>query len=174
MCTAGAAPTSSRIGSDYQPKPEADEPLYSHCRVCSSVHPGTAKPLVTVGTVTRWAGRKWRSCGLERSTVAASAEAHKVINRPKAKTDRIVFAPFGLPTEPCTSKVSSRGLSWDPTSAGMSAVSVKLIMCADADTARSCSGLTIDQIGGIMGPCPNPPARRSRLERCAPPVFAVF
>ena len=27
------------------------------------------------------------------------AEAHKVINRPRAKTDRIVFAPFSLPTE---------------------------------------------------------------------------
>src|ERR1700737_543137 len=82
-----------RTGSDYQPKPAAAVPLYSQYRVCSSVHPGTAKPLVTVGTVTRWAGRKWRSCGLERSTVAASAEAHKVINRPKAKTDRIAFAP---------------------------------------------------------------------------------
>jgi hypothetical protein len=28
---------------------------------------------------------------LERRTVAALAEAHKVINRPKAKTDRIVL-----------------------------------------------------------------------------------
>src|ERR1700730_13425727 len=88
-----------RTGSDYQPKPAAAVPLYSQYRVCSSVHPGTAKPLVTVGTVTRWAGRKWRSCGLERSTVAALAEAHKVINRPKGqnRSHRI-----------CSSKESSR------------------------------------------------------------------
>src|SRR5260370_32090458 len=74
-----------------QPRPAAALPLYSQYRVCSSVHPGTAKPLVTLGTVTPWVGRKWRSCGLKRRTVAASAEAHKVINRPKAKTDRIAI-----------------------------------------------------------------------------------
>src|SRR5260370_28924337 len=54
MCTGGPAPTSGRIGSYYQPKPEALLPLYSHFRVSSSVHPGTAKPL---GTITRWLGR---------------------------------------------------------------------------------------------------------------------
>src|SRR6266404_4732823 len=83
------------IGRDLarlcQPKPAAALPLYSQYRVCSSVQPGTAKPLVTLGTVTPWVGRKWRSCGLKRRTVAASAEAHKVINRPKAKTDRIAI-----------------------------------------------------------------------------------
>jgi hypothetical protein len=118
-----------RIGSDYQPKPEAAEPLYSHLRVSSSVHPGTAKPL---GTTTPGAGRKWPAGGLERCTVAALAEAHKVINRPKAKTDRIVFAPFSL--------------------------SIRAIMCARAATAPSCSGFTIGQICGIMGACPPSPA----------------
>jgi hypothetical protein len=30
MCTGGAAPTLGQIDSDYHPKPEAAEPLYSH------------------------------------------------------------------------------------------------------------------------------------------------
>src|SRR3979409_2106668 len=59
-------------------------------RVCSSVQPGTAKPL---GTGTGWLGRKWRSGGLARCTVAALAEAHKVTNRPKTKTDHMVLSP---------------------------------------------------------------------------------
>ena len=33
---------------------------------------------------------------MERRTVAASAEAHKVINKPKTKTDRIAFVPFSV------------------------------------------------------------------------------
>src|SRR5216684_5589440 len=93
--------------SDYQPKPEAALPLYSHFQVSSSVHPGTAKRVGAVTrwpgrTVTRWRERKWLSRNLERCTVAALADAHK-INRPKTRTDRIAFAPFGLPTEPLTS-----------------------------------------------------------------------
>jgi len=73
-------------------QPFGPEALSSQYRVCSSVHPGTAKPL---GAVTGSTGRKWRAGGLERCTVAALAEAHKVINRPKAKKDRIAFAPIG-------------------------------------------------------------------------------
>src|SRR5258707_4724927 len=62
----GVRPTrqSGRIGSDYQPKPAAALPLYSQYRVCSSVQPGTAKTLRTLGTVTGRPGRKWRSGGL--------------------------------------------------------------------------------------------------------------
>jgi hypothetical protein len=41
---------------DYQPKPEPALPLYSHCRVSSSVHPGTANR--GAGAVTPWTGRK--------------------------------------------------------------------------------------------------------------------
>jgi hypothetical protein len=66
-----------------------------------------------LGAVTRWLGRKWPSGGLERRTVAALAEAHKAINRPKATTARIAFAPFGLPTEPLPRKIiGGDGLSW--------------------------------------------------------------
>jgi hypothetical protein len=32
--------------------------------------------------------------GLERCTVAALADAHRAIKRPKAKTERIAFAPI--------------------------------------------------------------------------------
>jgi hypothetical protein len=93
-----AAPRSGRTGKDYQYKPEAAEALSSHSRVCASVHPGTAKPLGTSGTVIRRPARKWPSSGLARCTVAALAEALKVISRPKTKTDRIICAPFSRPT----------------------------------------------------------------------------
>jgi hypothetical protein len=73
-------------------QPFGPEALFSQYRVCSSVHPGTAKPL---GMVTGWTGREWPAGGLERCTVAALADAHKVINRTKAKKDRIAFAPIG-------------------------------------------------------------------------------
>jgi hypothetical protein len=50
------ASASHAVGiGDYQPKPEAALPLYSHCRVSSSVHPGTVNR--GVGAVTRWTGR---------------------------------------------------------------------------------------------------------------------
>jgi hypothetical protein len=72
------------------PQPTQEVALSNQYRVCSSVQPGTAK---RAGAVTPWLGRTmtcWRvrKCtvgGLERCTVAASAEAHRVINRPKAK-----------------------------------------------------------------------------------------
>src|ERR1700738_1803767 len=84
--------------------------------------------------VTRSRVRECTPGGLGRCTVAALAEAHKVINRPRAKTDRIVLAPFNLPSEPI----------------GSSRTGYQLIMCARATTAPTCSGFTIDQIGGIM------------------------
>jgi hypothetical protein len=56
---------------------------------------------------------------LERCAVAALAEAHKVIDRAKAKTDRIVFAPFNLPIEPIPRKDRLLGPSWNPTSAAV-------------------------------------------------------
>jgi len=45
-------------------------------------------------------------------------------------------------------------------SAAISTVSVRLIMCAWAVTAPSCSGFTIGQIGGIMGTRPELTHRR--------------
>jgi len=54
---------------------------------------------------------------LERCAVAASAEAHKVINRPKTKTDRIVFAPFSRPNYYLESIIPHR-LSADHVRAG--------------------------------------------------------
>src|SRR6266581_6218433 len=67
--------------------------------VSSSVQPGTAK---RAGAVTPWLGRAmtcWgvRKCtvgGLERCAAAASAEADRVTNRPKARTERIALAPY--------------------------------------------------------------------------------
>src|ERR1700738_3126162 len=92
--------------------------------------------------VTRSRVRECTPGGLGRCTVAALAEAHKVINRPRAKTDRIVLAPFNLPSEPI----------------GSSRTGYQLIMCARATTAPSCSGFTIDQIGAIMRHArPHPP-----------------
>jgi hypothetical protein len=59
----------------------------------------------SVGTDgTRWPVRKWTPDDLERCTVAALADAHKLMNRPSAKTDRIAFTPFGLRSRPCSSK----------------------------------------------------------------------
>jgi hypothetical protein len=42
--------------------------------------------------------------------------------------------------------------------AAISALSVRLIMCARAATAPSCSGFTIGQIGGIVSACQLSPA----------------
>ena len=119
-----------------------------------------------MGTVTRWAERKWPSGGLERCTVAALAEAHQVINRPKTKTDRIVLL-HSVYRSSHSSKRSSRMAIMDPASAAISTVSVRLIMCARAVAAPSCSGFTIDQIGGIMGTCPPSPAARKTTIRNA-------
>ena len=66
----------------------------------------------------------WPAGSLERCIVAALAEAHKVTNRPKAKTDRFIFAPFGLPTEPLARKGSLLGDRHGRTPAAISAVSV--------------------------------------------------
>jgi hypothetical protein len=123
---------STRNGIDYQPKPEPALPLSSHFRVSSSVQPGTAK---CVGAVTRWTGRRWTLGILERCTVAALAEAHKVINRHKAKTDRIIFDPFSFIARATTSRVR---------------------------TSRHGPKLSISQIGGIIGVCPSPRSRSQR------------
>jgi hypothetical protein len=84
------------------PQPSQEVALSNQYWVCSSVQPGTAK---RAGAVTPWLGRTmtcWRvrNCsvgGLERCTVAASAETHRMINRPKANTERIAIAPIDLP-----------------------------------------------------------------------------
>jgi hypothetical protein len=86
----------------HYPQPAQEVALSNQYRVCSSLQPGTAK---RAGAVTPWLGRMmtcWRvrKCtvgGLERCTVAASAEAHRVINRHKVKAERIAIAPIDLP-----------------------------------------------------------------------------
>ena len=50
---------------------------------------GTTRP---DGAVPLWFGRTM-TCRWERCTVVASVEAQKVINKHRAKTERIVFAP---------------------------------------------------------------------------------
>jgi hypothetical protein len=77
-------------------------------------------------TVTRRLGREWPKGRLGRCIIAALAELHKVMKRAKAKTVLIVTCSIALQPE---------------------------LMCAPAATAPSCSGYTIDQIGGIMGIC---------------------
>jgi hypothetical protein len=84
---------------------------------------------------------------LERCTVATLAEAHKVINKAKAKTDRIVLSPFSLPTDPLPGADHRVRVIMVPTSAAISAVSVELILCVRATTAAGYGAFTIDQIG---------------------------
>jgi hypothetical protein len=88
--------------------------------------------------VTRWAGRKWPSGGLERRAVAALAEAHKVINRPKAKTDRIDL-------------LHSVNIGGDP------AVSVRTEHVRTERLRLNYNGFTIDQVCGIGVACPPHP-----------------
>jgi hypothetical protein len=93
-----SAPAFGRTGINFQSKPAAALALSSQYWVCSSVQPGTAKRLGVAARwpgrkVTRWCVRKWFSGSLERCTVAAQADALKVIKRPKAKADRIVLSP---------------------------------------------------------------------------------
>jgi hypothetical protein len=109
--------------------------MSSQRRVASSVQPGTTKRVGAVTsrlgrTVINWCVRKWPSCGLAPCTVAALAVAHKVINSPKAKTDRIAHLPYPYLNNH------------------------QLIMCAREATAPTPSGFTIDQIGAIMGRMP--------------------
>ncbi len=100
MCTSARRRIRGRVAR--YPQPAQEVALSNQYRVCSSVQPGTAK---RSGAVTPRLGRTmicWRVCkcsvgGLERCTVAASAEAHRVINRPKAKTKRIAIARIDLP-----------------------------------------------------------------------------
>ena len=89
-------------GRRCHPKPAAADALSSQYCVCPSLQPGTAKcvgaPTCSRGsTAPRRCARKWIADGLKRCIVAALVEAHKAINRPNATTERIVFAPLGLP-----------------------------------------------------------------------------
>lgn len=95
----GRAVRDCRLSRQRLAQPFGPEALSNQFRVCSSVQPGTAKPL---GTGMRWSWRTRLSGGLrlKRCAVAASAEAHKVINRLTAKTDRIAFVPFNLAAAP--------------------------------------------------------------------------
>src|SRR6266853_6855126 len=68
--------------------------LSSQRRVASSVQPGTAKR--APGAVKPWLGRTMICRGLEWCAVAALAELHRVINRPKAKMERIALLRWGI------------------------------------------------------------------------------
>jgi hypothetical protein len=89
----------NRLGSDRQACVQGALALSSQRRVASSVQPGTAKR----GAVTPWLGTitcgRARRCNV-RCTVVALAEAHRVINRPKAKTERIAFTPIDCSNRP--------------------------------------------------------------------------
>jgi len=85
----------NQLRSDRQACVQGALALSSQRRVASSVQPGTAK----LGAVTPWLGTitcgRARRCNV-RCTVVALAEAHRLINRPKAKTERIAFTPIDL------------------------------------------------------------------------------
>ena len=81
------------VSRDYPPWPRLRVGSSSHRWVCSSVHPGTAYPLRKAGAVTACSGCKWCAVGLECRTVAASADAQKMLKALKAKIDRIATPP---------------------------------------------------------------------------------
>ena len=97
MCTLAQRRIRTGFAAHY-PQPAQEVALSNQYWVCSSVQPGTAK---CPGAVTPWLGRTmtcWRVSnrnvgGFARCSVAALAEAHRVINRPMAKTERIAIAP---------------------------------------------------------------------------------
>ena len=105
LSRAPARGSDNRWESDCQACVQAALALSSQRRVASSVQPGTAKRGAAtpwLGTITCWRVRK---CNV-RCTVVALAEAHRVINRPKAKTARIAFAPIDLPPFLCEAQVA--------------------------------------------------------------------
>lgn len=94
------------------------------------------------------------SGGLKRCTVARLAEAHRVINRPKARADRIVLSPFSLPTV-LLLRNNHRPRAIMPRAATL-AVPVKPTMCARTTTAAShAASRSITSAGSR----PHPPAR---------------
>jgi hypothetical protein len=162
-------------GASRYPQPSQEVALSNQYWVCSSVQPGTAKRARAVTpwpgrTMTCWRVRKCTVGGLKRCTVAASAEAHRVINRPKAKAERIATAPIDLPPfcaggtarltrrERSQHRTAWRGAraSWDRFSGRLWGLEEKLPAVdhvVRAAITPSCSGFTIGQIGGIMGIC---------------------
>jgi hypothetical protein len=67
--------------------------------------------------MTCWRVRKCTVGGLKRCTVAASAEAHRVINRPKVNRERIAIAPIDLPPF-CADRTARRERSQHRTAGG--------------------------------------------------------
>ena len=79
------------MGSGHQARDQPELASSNQRRVASSVQPGTAKR--APGAVTPWLGRTMTCRGSARCTFAALAEEQRAIKRPKAKTERIAFAP---------------------------------------------------------------------------------
>jgi hypothetical protein len=119
--------------------------------------------------MTCWRVRKCTVGGLERCTVAASAEAHRLINRPKVNRERIAIAPIDLPPFSAgrTARLTRRERSQHRTAGGRegergpfqrAALGLEEKLPANDHVVRaavtpSCSGFTIGQIGGITNTC---------------------
>ena len=98
--------------------------------------------------------------------MAASAEAHRVINRPKATAERIAIAPIDLPPF-CAGRLTQGERSQHRTAGGRegelgpfqrAALGLEENLPAIDHVVRaaitpSCGGFTIGQIGGIAGTC---------------------
>src|SRR5258708_5187610 len=97
------------MGSGHQACDHALLASSSQRRVASSVQPGTAKR--APGAVKPWLGRTTTCRGLERCTVAALAEAHRVINRPRVKMERIALLRWGIAQGPSVDHVRTGGHS---------------------------------------------------------------
>jgi hypothetical protein len=175
MCTLARRCTRTGFAARY-PQPAQEVALSNQYWVCSSVQPGTAK---RPGAVTPWLGRTmtcWRVSnrnvgGLARCSVAALAEAHRVINRPMVKTERIAIAPNrpvavlrGPNRPPDATRTVPASHSWGESELGpfqRAALGLEEKLPAIDHVVRAAmvpsrSGFTISQIGGIMGACPPP------------------
>jgi hypothetical protein len=153
MCTLARR----RIRTRY-PQPAQEVALSNQYWVCSSVQPGDSEAR----------GGHHTLAGTNDDMLAASAETHRVINRPKAKAERIAIAPIDLPPfcADCTARLTRRERSqyrtargraiWDRFSGRLWGLEEKLPAIdhvVRAAITPSCSGFTIGQIGGIMGAC---------------------
>ncbi len=92
-----------------------------------------------------------------------------MISRPKAKTERIAFAPIDPPLYPkarangpsVARQGAAKGRGWDRFSGRLRGLNENFplpIRCVLVVVALSFSGFTIGQIGEMIGACPRSPA----------------
>jgi len=116
-----------------------------------------------LGTITRWVGRKWRSCGLERCIVAALAEADTVINRRKAKTDRIaVLRQYHTRTDVLKSGILSAIHIRTPGLLTNSADAIGLPSSLRCLIGRKSGSISKHAGGPYVGACKSPCSQRPR------------